>query len=156
MLVSSMRDMYARSLPDFSAMKRTLKRHNVSGAKPEEMLRSIARAGMADAFYLARLEHADELTENLQVLKGDDVAVKGGDGSIYALMVRRHAASMKLVETPIQNFLTNLTYVNLLGSSPAYALINGMQPFMVTLPWLTARHGFGAAGAAIARGTALA
>lgn len=152
--VATLKELYAHALPDYNAMKRTLQRRGVAGVKSADMMRSLSRAGMADAYYLARLEHADGLTDALHDLKQQDTNAHGGDGSLYSLMLKRHTASMKRIDTPLQNMLTNLTYVNMLGSSPAFMLINGMQPFMVTLPMLGARHGWAAGSKALASGTA--
>ena len=139
--VAAMKELYAYTRPDLSIMKRTLARRGVDGVDSKEMLRSFSRAGMADAFYMARLKYADQAVDHLQELRREDGPGQGGDHSVLAHMIKLHSASLQKVDTPIQSALANASYITMLGASPAFLTINAMQPWMITLPVMGGRHG---------------
>lgn len=146
----AMLEIFLSTLPDRSAMKRQAKRVGVAGFS-RDMQRSIAAAVLRDSFYLSRLEHADDVNEAL--FRAERNAKQSGvveNQEVVRELARRHAQNMVFVDTPVQDFLTQVAYIWRLGVSPAYLIVNMMQPGMVTAPMLWARHG-GASRAAFAK-----
>lgn len=155
--ISALRSVFVNAMPDMSVMKRTLARRGVAGVSSDDMLKAIARAGSADAFYLSRIKFADRLTRLLQELRQEDTnprrgetvdkiksgSPKGGDGGIYQSMLINYRANMQppdeSLTTGIANKLTAIHYFKTLVLSPAFMITNMAQPWMVSLPVMSSR-----------------
>lgn len=137
----ALQQVFLTSLPERSALLRQARRRNVAGFD-RDMQRAIASSMLADSFYLSRMEYNDQLTEMLTEIRRQ--ARDANDVKLQQLaeeLVRRQVVSMDYNETPIQDMAASISYVYFLGISPAYLMANLMQPFMVSLPQMFARHG---------------
>lgn len=143
-LVDAKRAMYQvflQTLPERSALMRQAKRKNIAGFD-RDMQRSIASVMLKDSFYLSRMEHGDRITEALNEAYKDAQAKKSIElQEVHNELARRLAVSLRYVDTPIQDAIAGLTYIWQLGVSPGYLIANMVQPFTVSLPMMTARHG---------------
>ena len=139
----ALRETFIRAMPDMSVMKRTLARRNVSGVRADDMLRAIAKAGSADAFYLARIKYAEKVVQSLQALKQQDSKLK----HVYGSMLANYRANMvrpdeNIFDTTANN-LTTWQYYRTLVASPSFIITNSAQPWMVTTPVMAPRFGLG-------------
>ncbi len=142
----AMMEIYLSSLPDMSAMRRQMKRRNVAGYH-KDMTRSIAASMLQDSFHLSRLEHMEDVKEAmLEVRREADDAARSGaeDGArlqeVAEQIERRFAADQRRTDTPVQDTLAGIGWLYNLAVSPAYIITNLMQPGMITMPMLAARH----------------
>lgn len=135
--------LWIKMLPDTSAMKAQLRRRNVAGYD-SDMLRAFSRNTQSEAHYMSRLEHMDDLTSALYGMQrsskeeGTPLQAK----ELYAEVARRHVESMQFTNNPISQALTASSFVWQLGISPAFLGMQMMQPWMVSMPVMGARHGF--------------
>jgi len=143
----AMFQIYLASLPEASALKRQAKRKNVAGWN-KDMQRNIISTMFRDSFFLSRLKYSDQLDGALRSVRvqADEAANKGEAGGndlqrAAAELERRHAAGMKFVDTPVQDALGAWAYVSFLGISPGFLVANLMQPWLVSVPMMVARHG---------------
>lgn len=137
----AMIETYLTSLPDRSAMKRQLKRKNVAGFD-RDMQRAVIDTMLRDSFFLSRMEYGDQIAQALDTVRAD--AKAKGDLKLQEVrdeLAKRFAVGMRFEETPIQDKISSWTYAWMLGVSPGYLLSNLMQPFMVSMPMMWARHG---------------
>ena len=145
---------YLATLPSTSAAKRQIRRKGVAGYN-KDMLRAFSIAAQKDAHYLARLEYMDDMTaELMKVKRAKDRAANADMDALYKELARRHAASLKYHQSPVEDGLASIAFVYQLGVSPAFLLTSMAQPWMISLPFMSARHGLlrskGALGAAFA------
>ena len=133
---------WIKSLPDTSAMRSQLRRRKVEGFSTD-MLRSFSKNAQTDAHYLSRLEHMDALTSDLMDMKDASkqpgVPLQGKE--LYAEIARRHVENMQYVDTPIANAVSSISFIWQLGVSPAFLLTNLSQPWMLSMPFMSGRHG---------------
>lgn len=150
---------YFQSLPESSALKRQLKRKFVAGYS-DDAKRNFAAAMQRDAHYLARLEFGQQSRNVLEELgreaKTSDEVQQDKDPSRPMLaqevaqeVKKRHAASLRYVDTPVQDKLANMGYLWFLGFTPSFMALNLLQTPLVTLPMIAARHGVTRSGAAL-------
>ena len=157
--VGALKQVFMETLPDLSVMKRTMMRRGVAGVKSEDMVRAIAKAGIADAHYLARLTHADRITGALQNLRMEDAdpkpgeavepgpgTPKGGIGAVYNLIAKSYRGDMMRPAnegfSAAANRLVELSYLHSLALDTGNLIANATQPTLTVLPMLGGRHGF--------------
>lgn len=158
--LGALKQVFMETLPDLSVMKRTMMRRGVAGVKSEDMVRAIAKAGIADSHYLARLTHADSITSALQDLRLEDAdprpgeeidlttpgTPKGGMGAIYNLISKSYRGDMMRPANEgfaaAANRLVELSYLHSLAMDTGNLIANMMQPTLTVLPMLGGRHGF--------------
>lgn len=133
---------WLQSLPDTSAMRSELRRRRVAGFSTD-MLRSFSKNAQTNAHYLSRLEHIDDLTSELMAMetasKQPGVPLQGKE--LYNEMARRHVESLQYSDNPLANALSGIAFVWQLGVSPAFLLTNLSQPWMISMPFMSGRHG---------------
>jgi len=150
---------YFQSLPEHSALKRNLKRKFVQGFN-KDAKRGFAAAMVRDAHYLARLEFGQQTKDALEDMRREaraaDKAAQDEDPNrpmlaqeVFEEVNKRHAASLRYVETPVQDVAANVGYLWFLGFTPSFMALNLLQTPMVTLPMMAARHGMAKSGAAL-------
>ena len=160
-VLQSVRGVFLETLPELSVMRRTVMRHRVNGVKAEDMMQSIARAGIADAHYLARTTHMGALTDALSNLKKEDAAPrrgqkidlttpgtpKGGIGRVYEVMLKSFQGDMLRPEPNSLNGmaskLVGLSYLHSLALDAGNLIANVFQPQMAAAPLMGARFGLG-------------
>lgn len=151
---------YFQALPEHHALKRNIKRQNVQGFN-RDAKRTFAAAMVRDAHYLARLEFGQTTKEALEKMRNEareaDKTRQDANPDapklaqeVYEEVHKRHAASLRYVETPVQDVAANVGYLWFLGFTPSFMVLNTLQTPMVTLPMMAARHGVSKAGAALA------
>lgn len=138
---------YVAALPENSALARQLNRVGVHGAETN-MLRVFAKASEADAFHLSRMKFNPEIENRLrdisaQAKEADKTRAGVKFGHVARNINARVALDFQRHETPIQSALARLSSFWHLGVSPAYLMTNATQPWMMTLPQLAGKYGFG-------------
>ena len=134
----AMYQIYLASLPQTSALKNEMKRRGVAGFSTD-MQRAFADYAQKDAHYLSRLEHVDEMTSDLLEMRRNKTT--GRQDELYNEIARRHAASLGYHQSPIEDGLSSLAFIYQLGISPAFLLTNMSQPWMISMPFMSGRHG---------------
>lgn len=168
--VTALKQVFLETLPDLSVMKRTMMRRGVAGVRSEDMVRAIAKAGVADAHYLARLAHADKITSALQNLRLEDANAKpgeevdttepgtprGGIGRVYNLIAKDYRGTMLRPANEGWNKaasrLVEISYLHSLALDTGNLIANAMQPTLTVWPMLGGRHGFQRSYLEMARG----
>lgn len=158
-VMESIRGVFLETLPELSVMKRTLMRRGVAGVNSNDMMQSIARAGIADAHYLARISHMGDIVESLSNLRKEDANLmrgtkkpgevgtpQGGIGRVYNAMMRSFQADMLRPEANslngFANKLTGLSYIHSLAMDTGNLIANMLQPQMTSFPLMGSRFGF--------------
>ena len=168
--IASLRQVFMETLPDISVMRRTMMRRGVAGVRPEDMLRAISKAGMADAHYLARLTHADQVTTALQNLRLEDAnpapgesvnkgqigMPQGGVGKIYSIISKSYKGDMMRPANEgldaAASRLLEVSYLHSLAADTGNLIANTLQPALTVFPMLHARFGTSVASREMGRG----
>jgi hypothetical protein len=150
---------YFQSLPEHHALKRSVRRDYVEGFS-RDARRAFASAMLRDAHYLSRLEFGQQTQDTLEEMrlearKVDEAAAKKNPGApmmaqaVYEEVSKRHASSLRYVETPVSDALANTGYLWFLGFTPSFMAMNMLQTPMVTMPMIAARFGLSRTGGAL-------
>ncbi len=153
--VAAMTQVYLANLPEMHALKRQAERKGIAGASVD-MLRAFSSAGQQNAFMASRMEYADALaTDLLDIKRQSKDAMADTDsatpGYVANEMLKRHALDMEYKETPVQDWLTTAGYTYYLGASPAFLIMNLLQPALVSVPVMAGRFGFARSSAALTK-----
>lgn len=137
---------------------RALPRRGVRGYSEDSIQNTVDYAASSSR-YLAKLEHAPALEAALKEMKEtlDSDHSKTGQ---YARTAISHEVLSRVNGdngfqqggklAPVIKRALAVSFIDKLGS-PAYSVINAMQPGMVTVPYLGGRHGIGRAFAALGK-----
>lgn len=128
--------MYIEAAPEFSHRKTGLTRQNIRGAS-ENMLESYAVRLVGAGHNLATLQRATQVDAAWR-----DMTKEGKADPLYTRAQNRLFKGQQLVSertanTPfnrVSNVVTDLSSMYSLAFSPAYVVMNAMQPLMVSLP----------------------
>lgn len=136
--------LYIRSLADNSAKKRQLKRRNVKGFN-RDVFQNLAAAAPSSANLLAYTRYSDELADNIREI-GTEVKKLRGDARMTASefqneLIRRENMIGKQYND-FTNGIMRFTSMWMLLGNPAFYIQNLTQPFMMSAPYMAARHGF--------------
>lgn len=147
--------MYLNSLPDLSMRKHAMHRKKRAGFA-KDALRGYAHSLFHGAHQLARLEYTHELEAHLHELKDEARSAEVHENDdwaapMYNEMLQRHDWAMNPKVSEWATQATQLGFLWYLGATPAAALVNMTQTFMVGLPILGARFGWGKAASAISK-----
>jgi hypothetical protein len=146
-LSSILQEASARQLTGNRMQQRALPRRNVRGAS-EDLKRNMNTYAQASANAYARTRHMDELRavhsemqEHAESHRFDADAAARTEviDEIYKRLLEPTVS--KTGQSEAVRMALTLSFMYRLGS-PAYSVINGMQPAMVTVPVLGGRHGF--------------
>lgn len=147
----AVRQFLISALPERSSMKSELKRMKVHGVDASEAMHSFMAASHKNAWTIARLENSVALAEALQEARAsnaDDERIVGNE------LAKRFAQQMQYTEgNALIDMAANMSHFSFLGLSVGYYVQNALQPWIVTLPVLSARFGVRRSGAAIATAT---
>ena len=138
----AMVQIFLASLPQTSALKNEIRRKGVAGFS-RDMQRAFSAYSQKDAHYLSRLEYMDEMTSDLLAMRRASKGAGLRKQELYNEMARRHVASLQYNQSPIEDGLASLAFIYQLGISPAFLLTNLSQPWMVSMPFMSARHNVG-------------
>jgi len=136
------------------AQKRSLARRNVRGAS-NDIARAALTYATAAGNYHATLRTAPEMHDAMlrmnDVEKGSTLTNNAGAVSQVMNELRAREASIQSPNRPVQMLqdIATLSYFDKLVS-PAYSIINGMQPLTTALPVLGGRYGNANASVALA------
>jgi hypothetical protein len=153
-LLDDLNQLYIRALPDLSYRKHFLHRKNTPGFSADVM-RGFASSAFHAAGHIARINHGDKMTGELEeAFKAVDDLPEGDAteaGQVLEELNKRHDVMLNPDASPVSTMLTSAGFLLYLGMSPAAGVINLLQVPMVTIPYLGAKYGFGAAAAAYTR-----
>lgn len=147
-------ELYLTSLAETSARKSELRRRGIAGEI--DMLRSFATQGRADAHFIAAAENNAQMLETIEAMRRQ---VRSGDKQLekseaFSEIMKRYAASMQYEGENWNNIIgkaTRVTSVWMLATSPGYYFQNLTQPVMMSVPYMTGRHGWGESMAQVLR-----
>lgn len=138
--------MWLASMPDLSWAKHGIHRKGMAGFS-EKARRAYAHNMIHGTNYLARLTYSDQLQTALDDMQKfiDENADKNGFNQVVAQRVqnemeKRHENLMRPNTHPLATKLTGLGFVWYLGLSPASALVNVTQTWLVGLPIIAAKY----------------
>ncbi len=137
---------------------RALPRRGVQGYS-EDLVQNTVDYANSSSRYLAKLEHSAALEDGLKEMKETLDRDHSKVGQYARTAISNEVLSRvngdngfqqggKLA--PVVKRALAISFVDKLGS-PAYSVINAMQPGMVTVPYLGGRHGIGRAFAALGK-----
>lgn len=150
-----MNDLYLSLLGERSARQAERNRKNTAGAD-RDMMRAFATKGRADAHFIASLRFGGQVQEDLlQMKKEADEGPNGGTRELrreyFNEILARHAMQMDFQSTPVVDKVMATSSLWQLLFNPAYYLQNVMQPWVMSLPMLAGKHGYGKSWSALAR-----
>jgi len=158
---AAIKDFYLRSLGEQSFRKRELARANVRGVDIQNQHRSFAQYGRSQSYYLSQLKWGRHLA-NAQGEVNDTVKDHRDESEVSAVRMGEFAHELALRDQISRNPYqvsdlvrkgTSLTQFYML-TSPSHWFVRAAQPYMLTAPWLGARHGYGESMAALGRAQA--
>ena len=137
---------FIAALPDTSIFISALKRENVAGVKPAEMLRAIARHGGSQAFHISRLEYAHDIQEALSRLREEDNQAmrEGAKQSVMGPLARAlnglYTQDPSTGAVKVSHALQSALFFGRLALRPAFWVVSAMSPALVSIPYMTGRH----------------
>lgn len=150
-----MNDLYLSLLGERSARQAERNRKNTAGAD-RDMMRAFATKGRADAHFIASLRFGGQVQEDLLKMKREaDEGPNGGTRELrreyFNEILARHTMQMDFQSTPVVDKVMATSSLWQLLFNPAYYLQNVMQPWVMSLPMLAGKHGYGKSWSALAR-----
>jgi len=161
-LLGTLRDASIMALGSTRAQSRRLPRTNVAGAS-HDITTNTQHYASSSAGYLARIRFQPKIDETLKAMEAYSNAMrhaKGEQGSNETIERGQYMAEIKkrlysASEPEAQGFwhsagsrLLQVSYLDKLAS-PAFHVINSMEPWTVSMPVLSARYGMGRTFAAM-------
>ena len=150
--LAAAKEAYLQMLPDTSMRKLELKRGHVQGAD-KDMIRSFAAVTKAAAYGNAQVKYGRLLSNEMQDMQKRSKNDYAQQAVVQELQKRDMNTANFMQEGLLGTTMDRLTeggFVWFLGS-PSYWMVNATQPYLLTLPYLSARYGTGASYAALAR-----
>lgn len=156
-LVEMYEQLLISALPEHHSLKRTLHREGIYGWD-KNMRAVFAKTAQTGAWALSRMMHVSDLQQAMSEL--DEMSKTGEPNAQDAralhneLLARQDLTFTRYEDPLLVRGAMKFSYLSMLGFSPAFWAINLTQPWMVTLPYLTARNGneFKATSSALWRG----
>ncbi len=155
---NAIKDFYLRSLGDQSFRKRELNRSNRRGVNIETQHRSFTQYGRSQSYYLSQLKFGRHLA-NAQGEVQKAVSDHRDESQVSAVRMGEFARELALRDEISRNPYqvsdlvrrgTSLTQFMML-TSPSHWFVRAAQPYVLSAPWLGARHGFSDSVAALGR-----
>ena len=146
---AAIKDFYLRSLGEKSFRKHELSRQNVRGVDPGNAHRAFAQYGRSQSYYLSQLKYGRHLA-NAQGEVNDTVRNHRDESVVSAVRMGEFARELALRDEISRNPYqvsdlvkkgSSLTQFYML-TSPSHWFVRAAQPYMLTAPWLGARHGY--------------
>lgn len=140
-------ELYLQALAEGSARKSEMRRRGIAGEV--DMLRSFTNQGRADATFMASVVANPQAQEAIQKMRQE--SRRGGDttrkSELFNEIMARYLGTMEVDHSPIINKLTRATSIWFLATSPGYYLQNLTQPWMMSVPAMAGRFGWGKSSA---------
>ena len=132
-----MYQLYLDTLPDFSMRKGFIHRKKVGGYS-DDALRAFASSMFHSSYQIARLKHSLEMNELVDVVEEQAQAAKD---TVDAMTIanelrRRHEWVMNPKGSRVAQTITSAAFTYQLGITPAAAMVNTTQTFMLGVPVL--------------------
>lgn len=129
--------LYLESMPDFSMRKGFIHRKKVAGYS-EDAMRVFASSMFHSSYQIARLKHSLEMNELVDIIEEQ---AKESPNSADAMTVsnefrKRHEWVMNPTGGQLAQKITSAAFVYQLGLTPAAAVVNTTQTFMMGIPIL--------------------
>jgi hypothetical protein len=141
-LARMLQEMYLLQLGEDSARKSEMARRNIAG--DIDMIRSFETQGLADARFMGQIQYGQPMLEVMNEMRREVKA--GGDANakseVFNELIKRHIQAMDYEPTPVINALTRMSSMWFLATSPSYYLQNSTQPWMMSLPFMAAKHDY--------------
>lgn len=138
------------TFPDLSMRKRFIHRKGISGFN-RDAFRAFGSAMFHGAHQMARLKYGMELQENVN--RAEEQAKEFPDNTREMALVNELNLRDKWVRNPggnaFVNYANSAAFVWYMGFSPAAAVVNATQTWMMGVPLLGAKFGVGKATAAL-------
>jgi hypothetical protein len=159
---NAVKEYYLRSLGDQSFRKRELQRSNRRGVDVENQHRSFTQYGRSQSYYLAQLKFGRHLA-NAQGEVNQVVRDHRDESQVSAVRMGEFARELGLRDEISRNPYkvadivhkgTSLTQFMML-TSPSHWFVRATQPYMLSAPWLAARHGLSESVSALGRAQAM-
>lgn len=157
----AVKDYYLNSLAQNSFRKRMINRENRAGVDYDRQFDNFRQYVRSAAYYNAQLVHGWKMSHALSEMEAFSERVAGGDekGNASATDLQTVIRELNLRDQGTRspdnpnNFIRSMVGAANLWflASPSYWLVNSSQPWMVSLPYLRARHGLSASVAAMMR-----
>lgn len=139
--------LYVQALPEYSAAKRHLHRSGITGYNKENSIRTFSAYAERVAGATAKARHMQQVLDAL-TLAGEAAreAGKAGDPTFQNVVdvLRQHQEAIinpRHRPGAWQAWLSNAAYIWYLGMTPAFALTNMSQGFLVSAPVIAGRLG---------------
>lgn len=134
--------MYLETMPDFSMRKGFIHRKKTAGFDRDAM-RAFASSMFHSSYQIARLKHSLEMNELVEQVEEQ---AKAASDPVDAMTIanelrKRHEWVMAPKGGKIAQHITSAAFVYQLGLTPAAALVNTSQTWMMGIPILGARFG---------------
>jgi len=144
-LARMLQEMYLLQLGEDSARKSELRRRKIAG--DIDMIRSFETQGLADARFMGQIQYGQPMLETMNDMRREVKDSKIGDANakseVFNELIKRHLQAMDYEPTPVINTLTRMSSMWFLATSPSYYLQNSTQPWMMSLPYMAAKHDYG-------------
>lgn len=148
---SAVRQMVIQSMPERSAFRAELRRMNVAGVEPEDAMYSFVTTSHRNAWTISRLDNMTELAQALNKAASSNTP---DERLVGAELQKRYGNTLVYDEgNALLDLASNLSYLTHLGFSPGYYIQNMLQPWMVSMPVLAGKYGFGATNKALSDAT---
>lgn len=141
--------LYLRTLPDLSVRKNFIHRKGTPGYD-SDALRAFAGQMFHGAHQLARLESSQDLEKSIRQLTSDAAALADSDdldvsnaaGRMVNEMKKRHEWVMNPKDAGWVQKVSSANFAFYLGATPAAAMVNMTQTYVMTYPALAAKFGW--------------
>jgi len=155
---NAVKDFYLRSLSEQSFRKRELSRSSVRGVDVENQHRAFVQYGRSASYYLSQLEHGRALANamgEVQRMVDEHTDESRISATRLGAIAREIQLRDQISRTPYEvnklaKAATNFTQFAMM-TSVSHWFVRGSQPYMLSVPWLAARHGLGNSMGAMAR-----
>ena len=150
---NAMRQLYLQLLAESSARKGEMNRRNVVGADAD-MMRAFATNGRSTAHFIANLKTGAGVDDALKRMEKEvKVNTPGREARqrYFNEIMKRHTMGLVYDPSPGVDAALLVSSGYMLLSNPSYFIINGTQPWMMSVPLMGGRFGLGKAASAMAK-----
>jgi hypothetical protein len=154
---AAIKNWWLQNLSDSSFRKHEIKRKNRRGVDYETQHRNFTNYVKKSAYYRSQLKYGRDMADGMQDIVDfvkDFKETPGGVTNVRLGQVRNHLQKRDSFLNDMQDTSKLIRRGTEVGQmmmlfGPSYWMINASQPYVVTLPWLGARYGWGGALAAL-------
>lgn len=142
-LLDTLQQLYLLQLGEDSARKSEMRRRKIAG--DIDMIRSFETQGLADARFMGQIQYGQKLLEHMNEMR-EEIRKAGAPNAmseVFNELQKRHLQAMDYEPTPWTDKATRMTSQWFLATSPAYYMQNATQPWMMSLPYMAAKHDYG-------------